>query len=344
LICSFIDQMRARKFRVESICRVLTEQGVAVTGRTYRNWKNAAPSTRTITDAGLTDALLATVGTPEGLYGRRKMTAYLRRQGHRVAACTVDRLMGDEGLSGVVRGRKHRTTIPGGKHARRAPDLLDRDFTAPAPNRKWVTDFTYCRTWSGFVYVALVIDCFSRAIVGWHAATVKDTAMVTTALKMALWRRDHAGHLVDAGLIHHSDAGSQYTSIAFAENLVLEGIAASIGSVGDAYDNALAETTIGLFKTEAIGRSSPFLSGPLRIIDDVEYATMEWVDWFNNRRPHSVLNYVPPEEYGTPTPLKPRRPSRRHLNHEAGIKPETVHSSSSRDRNSFRIGEVLVLL
>ena len=121
--------------------------------------------------------------------------------------------------------------------------------------------------------------------------------MVTTALKMALWQRDHAEHRVGAGLIHHSDAGSQYTSIAFAETLVLEGIAASIGGVGDAYDNALAETTIGLFKTEAIGRSSPFLTGPLRIIDDVEYATMEWVDWFNNRRLHSQLDYLPPEEY-----------------------------------------------
>jgi putative transposase len=197
----------------------------------------------------------------------------------------------------VIRGRKHRITIPGGKDSRRAPDLLDRDFTAVISNRKWVTDFTYTRTWSGFVYVAFVIDCFSRAIVGWHATTVKDTAMVTTALKMALWRRDHADHRVAAGLIHHSDAGSQYTSIAFAETLVLEGIAASIGSVGDAYDNALAETTIGLFKTEAVGRGSPFLAGPLRIIDDVEYATMEWVDWFNNRRLHSSLDYVPPEEY-----------------------------------------------
>jgi transposase InsO family protein len=135
--------------------------------------------------------------------------------------------------------------------------------------------------------------------VGWHAITVKDTAMVTTALKMALWRRDHADHRVDAGLIHHSDAGSQYTSIAFAETLVLEGIAASIGSVGDAYDNALAETTIGLFKTEAVGRGSPFLTGPLRTIDDVEYATMEWVDWYNGRRLHSQLDYIPPDEYET---------------------------------------------
>ena len=123
--------------------------------------------------------------------------------------------------------------------------------------------------------------------------------MVTAALKMALWRRDHAQRSIGDGLVHHSDAGSQYTSIAFAETLALEGIAASVGSVGDAYDNALAETTIGLFKTEAIGRGSPFLSGPLRTVDDVEYATLEWVDWFNNRRLHSLLDYVPPEEYET---------------------------------------------
>lgn len=172
---------------VESICRVLSEHRVQVAPRTYRNWKRAQPSARTVTDANLTDALRATIGTPEG---------------------TVDRLMHDEGLSGVIRGGKHRTTIPGGKDSRRAPDLLDRNFTAAAPNRKWVIDFTYTRTWSGFVYVAFVVDCFSQAIVGGHAATVKDTAMVTTALKMAFWRRDHAGRRVDDGLIHHSDAGA----------------------------------------------------------------------------------------------------------------------------------------
>jgi putative transposase len=135
--------MRARGFRVESICRVLAEHGAQVAPRTYRNWKIAAPSGRTVSDAALTDALRATIGTPEGMYGRRKMTAYLRRRGHRVAGCTVDRLMRDEGLCGVIRGRRHRTTIPGGKDARQAPDLLDRDFTASAPNRKWVSDFTY---------------------------------------------------------------------------------------------------------------------------------------------------------------------------------------------------------
>jgi len=305
--------MRAYHYRVESICRVLTEHGVQVAPRTYRNWKTARPSDRVVADAYLTDALRATANTPEGMYGRRKMTAHLRRQGHRVAACTTDRLMRDEDLSGLVRGGKHRTTIPAEQGGRRAPDLLDRDFTAQAPNRKWVTDFTYCRTWSGFVYVAFVIDCFSRAIVGWHATQVKNTAMVTTALKMALWRRDHEGRQIGDGLIHHSDAGSQYTSIAFAETLGIEGIAASIGSVGDAYDNALAESTIGLFKTEVISRNSPFRAHPAKTVDDIEYATMEWVDWYNHRRLHSLLGYIPPEEleaayYAQPTALQPEPP------------------------------------
>ena len=149
--------------------------------------------------------------------------------------------------------------------------------------------------------------CAAVAIVGWHAATVKDTAMVTTALKMALWRRDHSECRVASGLIHHSDAGSQYMSLAFAETLVLEGITASIGCVGDAYDSALAETTIGLYKTEAVGRNSPFLTGPLRTIDDVEYATMEWVDWYNARRLRSLLDYVPHTTTRAPITLNPRR-------------------------------------
>jgi putative transposase len=305
--------MRACHYRVESICRVLREHGVRVAPRTYRNWKTARPSDRAVTDAYLTAALRATANTPEGMYGRRKMTAHLRRRGHRVAACTIDRLMRDEGLSGLVRGGNHRTTVPAAQAGRRAADLLDRDFTAAAPNRKWVTDFTYCRTWSGFVYVAFVIDCFSRAIVGLHATQVKNTAMVTTALKMALWRRDHEGRRVEDGLIHHSDAGSQYTSIAFAETLSLEGIAASIGSVGDVYDNALAESTIGLFKTEVISRSSPFRVHPAKTVDDIEYATMEWIDWYNNRRCTASLATIPPDEfeatyYAQPSELQPDPP------------------------------------
>jgi len=164
------------------------------------------------------DALIATATTPEGMYGRRKVLAHLCRQGHDVSARRVDRLMRELGMVGRVRGKGVRTTIPD-RNATRAPDLLDRDFTAPAPNQRWVADFTYVRTWAGFVYVSFVIDCHSRAIVGWHAATTKTTPLVSTALRMGLWRRDRAGHPTGAGLVHHSDAGSQYTSIHFAGTL-----------------------------------------------------------------------------------------------------------------------------
>ena len=162
---AFIDDMRAAGHAVESTCRVLSSQGCQVAARTYRSWKQAHRSiaTRTLSDAALTDALLAVRGAPEGLYGRRKMTHWLRRQGHEVAFCTVDRLMRDVGMNGVRRGRGMRTTIPA-KDGRRAADLLDRDFTASAPNRRWVADFTYCRTWGGFVYVAFVVDVFAHAL------------------------------------------------------------------------------------------------------------------------------------------------------------------------------------
>lgn len=301
---------------VGSICRVLREQGVQVAERTYRAWKRAQPSARDLADAVVIDAILAVrvdehgQATPESMYGRRKMTALLRRQGLAVSKRQVDRLMRDLGINGLVRGKGTRTTIPD-RNAARAPDLLDRDFTAPTPNRRWVADFTYVRTWAGFVYVSFVIDCFARTIVGWHAATTKTTPLVTTALRMGLWRRDRAGHPAADGLIHHSDAGSQFTSVAFAETLTLEGIAASIGSIGDAYDNALAESTIGLFKNEAIRDGSPFQSEPLRTIDDVEWVTAGGVDWYNARRLHSTLGDVPPNEYeaayyaGLETPAHP---------------------------------------
>ena len=185
-----------------------------VAERTYRAWKRAQPSARDLADAVVIDAILAArvdehgQATPESMYGRRKMTALLRRQGLVVSKRQVDRLMRDLGINGLVRGKGTRTTIQD-RNAARAPDLLDRDFTALAPNRRWVADFTYVRTWAGFVYVSFVIDCYSRAIVGWHAATTKTTPLVTTALRMGLWRRDRAGHDVEDGLIHHSDAGSQ---------------------------------------------------------------------------------------------------------------------------------------
>jgi transposase InsO family protein len=295
---AFIDDMRSKGHAVESTCRVLTEHGCQVAARTYRSWRQKKPpiAVRTMTDAVIIDALIAVQGTPEGLYGRRKMTRWLRRQGHQVAFCTTDRLMRDLGMNGVRRGKGVRTTIPA-KDGRRAGDLLDRDFTAPAPNTRWVADFTYCRTWAGFVYVAFVVDVFAQRIVGWQAASTKVTDLVLTPLRIALWDRDRQGTPVQPGqLLHHSDAGSQYTSIRFTEHLELEGIAPSIGSVGDAYDNALMESIIGLFKTEAI-TTTVFHDGPYKTLADVEYATAGWVDWYNHRRLHGSLDWLTPVEY-----------------------------------------------
>jgi putative transposase len=295
---AFIDDMRAQGHAVESTCRVLTEHGCTVAARTYRSWKQPGRpiATRTTSDATLMDALIAVQGTPEGLYGRRKMTRWLRRQGHQVAFCTTDRLMRELGMNGVRRGKGVRTTVPA-KDGRRAGDLLDRDFTAPAPNQRWVADFTYCRTWAGFCYVAFVVDVYAQRIVGWHAATDKRTDLVLTPLRIALWDRDRQGTPVERNqLLHHSDAGSQYTSIRFTEHLELEGIAPSIGTVGDAYDNALMESLIGLFKTEAI-TTTVFHNGPYKTLADIEYATAGWVDWYNHRRLHGSLDWLTPVEY-----------------------------------------------
>jgi putative transposase len=294
---AFIDDMRSEGHAVESTCRVLREQGCPVAARTYRAWKQGrAPAARTVTDAVVMDAIIATAGTPEGLYGRRKMTHYLRRNGHQVAFCTVDRLMADLGRSGIRRGKGVRTTVPA-KDGNRAEDLLNRDFTAAAPNTRWVADFTYCRTWTGFCYVAFIVDVFAQRIVAWHAATDKRTDLVLTPLRIALWDRDRHGHPVMPGqLVHHHDAGSQYTAIRFTEHLALEGIAPPIGTIGDAYDNGLMESIIGLFKTECIG-SSIFHAGPYKTLADVEYATASWVDWYNHRRLHGTLRMVPPTEY-----------------------------------------------
>jgi transposase InsO family protein len=248
-----------------------------------------------VSDAAVIDTLLSVQGTPEGLYGRRKMTHFLRRQGLEVAFCTVDRLMRDLGINGVRRGKTVRTTIPA-RDGHRAGDLLNRDFTAAAPNTRWVADFTYCRTWSGFVYVAFVVDVFAQRIVGWHAATDKRTDLVLTPLRIALWDRGREGRPVEPGqLLHHSDAGSQYTSIRFTEHLAMAEIAPSIGTVGDAYDNALMES-IGLFKTECIA-TTVFHNGPYKTLADIEYATAGWVDWYNHRRLHGTLGMITPAEY-----------------------------------------------
>jgi putative transposase len=223
------------------------------------------------------------------VYGVHKMWRELNRQGVRVARCTVARLMRRLGLTGAVRGdRTKRTTIAGPAAARPA-DLVERDFTASAPNRLWVADLTYIPTWSGFVYAAFVIDAYSRMIVGWRLAGHLRTDLALDALEMAIWRR---GERRLDGLVHHSDRGGQYLAIRYTERLADAGAVASVGSRGDSYDNALAETTIGLYKTELIRRK-----GPWRGLGDVEIATMEWVDWYNNRRLHSACGDLPPAEF-----------------------------------------------
>ena len=225
-----------------------------------------------------------------GLYGARKVWHHLRREGHQVPRCQVERLMRQAGLRGVRRGRQFITTRTDEKAAR-PPDLVDRDFTATAPNRLWLVDFTYVATWSGMKFTAFVSDAYSRRIIGWRTANSMPTDLPLDALEMALWTR--AGKPLD-GLVHHSDAGSQYTSIRYTDRLAEAGALASIGSVGDSYDNAQAESLIGLYKTECIHHE-----GPWRGCDDLELATLSWVHWFNETRLHSSIGHVPPVEYET---------------------------------------------
>ena len=219
------------------------------------------------------------------VYGVRKVWHQLRREGFDVARCTVARLMKGLGLEGIIRGKKHRTTIP--DKSQPCPlDKVNRQFKAPAPNMLWVSDFTYVATWQGFVHVAFVIDAFARRIVGWRVSRMAHAEFVLDALEQAVHQRQPG-----LGLIHHSDRGSQYLSIRYTERLAEAGIEPSVGSVGDSYDNALAETINGLFKAEVIHRR-----GPWRSFDAVEYATLEWVDWFNNRRLLEPIGNIPPAE------------------------------------------------
>jgi len=308
----FIDQMRALGHAVESIIRVLRQEGVKVAARTYRAWRQGRVSARTVTDALVVDAVrdaawrdeadpatgqMRRKMTPEGLYGRRKMTALIRRTALPDASWgAIDRAMRLLGLEGVKRAKAVRTTVPG-KDGVRAGDLLNRDFTAPRPDHTWVMDFTYVRTWAGFVYVAFILDVYSQRIVAWHVATTKHVELVMIPLRMALWERDRQGHPVGPDQLRaHSDAGSQYTAISYTEKLALDGIAPSIGSVGDAYDNALMETINGLYKAECI-RTTIFHDGAYKTIADVEYATAGWVDWYNHRRLHGSLGMVSPNEF-----------------------------------------------
>ena len=268
---------------------MLTEHGVKIAPSTYYDARDRAPSKRQLRDAEIID-LIATAREHKfrARFGARKMWLHLRSNGHDVARCTVERLMAAQGWAGALRGKKPKTTIPAAEDAR-PTDLVDRDFTAPAPNRLWVADFTYVATWSGMVYVAFIFDVFSRRIVGWRAATSMTTDLVLDTLEMAIWARARDGVSDLTGLVHHTDAGSQYTSFAFTERLIEAGVDPSVGSVGDAYDNALAESQIGAYKTELIRPE-----GPWRDLEHVEIETLHWVDWFNTERPHESIDDLTP--------------------------------------------------
>ena len=282
---AFIDAHRAA-YGVEPICRVLEVAPSGYYAHRARGRDPALRPARTQRDDALRVAVRRVHRENHEVYGVRKVWRQLRRDGEAVARCTVERLMRAEGLRGVVRGRRVRTTTPDAA-AERARDLVRRDFAADAPNKLWVSDFTYVATWRGFVYVAFVIDVFSRRIVGWRAHTAMRTELVLDALEQALYDRE-----VDGRLVVHSDRGSQYVAMRYTERLAAAGAAPSVGSAGAAYDNALAESVIGLFKAEVIHRR-----GPWRGFDDVEYATLEWVAWFNTQRLLEPLGYVPPAEY-----------------------------------------------
>jgi transposase InsO family protein len=278
---AFIDERR-EEFGVEPICEMLP-----IAPSTYYAAKARPPSPRALRDDWLLAEVRRAYGASRQRYGPRKVWRQLRREGISVARCTVERLMRQEGLRGVVRGKKVFTTVPD-ECASRPDDLVERDFSAEAPNRLWVADLTYVRTWSGFVYVSFVFDVFSRYIVGWQAANHLRTDLALDALEMALWQRKEAGD----GLVHHSDRGVQYLSIRYTERLEEAGIETSVGSRGDAYDNALAESMIGLYKAEVIRHE-----GPWKGLEEVEFATLEWVDWFNNVRLLEPIGYVPPAEF-----------------------------------------------
>ena len=282
---AFIDDHRA-VHGVEPICRLLPIASSTYYEHVARRRDPARLSGRAKRDAELRTMIQRVREENFQVYGVRKVWRQLRREGVEVARCTVARLMQAMGLRGVVRGKAFRTTVSD-KAAPCPLDRVNRIFKAPRPNALWVADFTYVATWSGFVHVAFVVDAFARRIVGWRVSRTATAGFVLDALEQAL----HARRPVEGGLIHHSDRGVQYVSITYTERLAAAGIAPSVGSVGDSYDNALAETVIGLFKTEVIRRL-----GPWRSLEAVEFATLAWVDWFNHRRLLEPIGFVPPAE------------------------------------------------
>lgn len=286
MMVAFIDDHRDES-GVEPICAVLPIAPSTYYAVKARQANPALRSARARSDDGLRCEIRRVWDENRQVYGTRKVWKQLTREGLEVARCTVARLMAEMGLRGAVRGRRVRTTVPADL-AERPLDLVKRDFTAERPNQLWVADLTYVATWRGFVYVAFVIDVFSRRVVGWRVSNSLRSDLALDALEQAICERA-AG---DDRLVHHSDRGVQYLSIRYTERLAEAGIEPSVGSKGDSYDNALAESVIGLFKTEVIR-----LQGPWRGLEDVELATLEWVWWFNERRLLEPLGYLPPAEY-----------------------------------------------
>ena len=283
----FIDENRS-EYGVETICSELPIAPSTYYECKARDLDPERQPPRGRRDRALKEEIQRVYEENYGVYGARKVWRQLNREGIGVARCTVERLMRELGLEGVVRGGKCRTTFSD-DNADRPADLVQRQFTARRPNQLWVADITYVATWSGFVYAAFVIDVFARCIVGWRVARSMQTDLVLDALEQALWSRTGT-----RGVVHHSDRGSQYLSIRYTERLAQAGAEPSVGSTGDSYDNALAESVIGLYKTEVIRRC-----GPWRNVDAVEYATLEWVDWFNHRRLLEPIGNVPPAELET---------------------------------------------
>jgi len=271
---------------------VLREHGCGIAPNTYWTAKQRPPSARALRDRELVAHIGRVYDENLSVYGADKIWAQLNDEGIGVARCTVERLMRQMGLAGNRRGRTWVITTVGDVRLERPADLVDRDFVAPAPNRLWVADITYVKTHSGWVYVAFVIDVYSRMVVGWQASTSLRSDLALDALEMAVWQRQRTGVDV-SGVIHHSDRGVQYLSIRYADRLAANDIVASVGSKGDSYDNALAESFNGLYKWELIHRQ-----GPWRGLDDVEFATMSYIDWFNNRRLHGTITDGP--GYTTP--------------------------------------------
>ena len=282
---AFIDDHRG-VYGVEPICKLLPIAPSTYHAHAARRADPGKAPTRVQRDQVLREEIRRVHEANFGVYGVRKVWRQLGREGVGVARCTVARLMRQMGLRGVSRGKEVRTTIAD-KAAPCPADKVNRQFRAPRPNALWVSDFTYVSTWQGFVYVAFVIDTFARRIVGWRVSRTAHASFVLDALEQAL----HDRQPVKGGLVHHSDRGVQYVSIRYTERLVEAGIEPSVGSVGDSYDNALAETINGLFKTEVIRRR-----GPWRSLEAVEFATLEWVDWFNHRRLLEPIGNVPPAE------------------------------------------------